>query len=254
MLIGSRKALMRRPPQAVAAGYTAYGVSFDGTNDYMSRGAGLTGAADGQKGICSFWVNFTGGDGNFQIIFEDNDQLNNIYRDNSNKLTVSMKNGAGIGMFGVTSGTTFNAAAGWKHVLISWDGTGSVGTNNAIYVNDTSDATPSLDGGITIDYTKTNWGFGHRLTGSLICQMEIADFYLNFGESLDLSSSSNRRKFITAGLRPVDLGSDGSTPTGTQPIVFFKGSSGVPGDFATNLGSGGSFSLTGTLTAAGSNP
>jgi hypothetical protein len=254
MLIGARRALLRRP-KVTSASYTAYGVRFDGTNDYLTRGAGLSGAVDGYKGICSFWVRFTGGDSNFHIIFENNDQWG-LQRYNNGILAISMKDSGGTGMFGVDSTTTFLSGGSWAHILYGWDGTAATAATSGLWVNDVNEGTPNFNGSssVLIDYTKTNWGFGHRLTGSLLCDFEIADFYFNSAEHLDFTNSANRRKFITAGLRPVDLGANGSTPTGTQPIVFFKGSSGVPSDFGTNLGSGGSFTTTGTLTAAASNP
>lgn len=60
---------------------------------------------------------------------------------------------------------------------------------------------------------------------------------------VDLTTTSNRRKFIAADLTPVSVGANGSTPFGTQPPVFLHvaPSTGVPADFATNLGTGGSF-------------
>jgi hypothetical protein len=36
---------------------------FDGTNDYMSRGAALTGLSSGKSGIVSLWFRIDGGDG-----------------------------------------------------------------------------------------------------------------------------------------------------------------------------------------------
>lgn len=51
--------------------------------------------------------------------------------------------------------------------------------------------------------------------------------------------------------KPVDLGADGSTPTGTAPGVYLTGGAAT---FATNLGTAGSFAVTGTLTNAASSP
>ncbi len=42
--------------------YRANAVQFDGSNDYLTRGAELTGIADGKAGTLSVWLNFTGGD------------------------------------------------------------------------------------------------------------------------------------------------------------------------------------------------
>jgi len=66
-----------------------------------------------------------------------------------------------------------------------------------------------------------------------------------------LSIEANRRKFIDAIGKPVFLGSDGSLPTGVAPAMFFSGDSTA---FATNRGTGGPFTLTGSLTNASTSP
>jgi hypothetical protein len=58
-------------------------------------------------------------------------------------------------------------------------------------------------------------------------------------------------KFFSAAGKPVALGADGSTPTGTAPRIFFSGDN---SSFATNKGTGGSFTLTGSLTNASTSP
>ena len=70
-------------------------------------------------------------------------------------------------------------------------------------------------------------------------------------EYLDISVENNRRKFIDADGFPVDLGSDGSTPTGIAAIMFF---SGATVSWHTNDGSGGGFTENGALTDAATSP
>ena len=62
---------------------------------------------------------------------------------------------------------------------------------------------------------------------------------------LDFSQEANRLKFFDAFGYPVDLGEDGSAPTGNQPLIY------INNDFhlGTNLGSGGDFTPTNTPTA-----
>jgi len=52
-------------------------------------------------------------------------------------------------------------------------------------------------------------------------------------------------------VRPADLGSNGSTPTGTQPLIYFNGDAASAG---TNAGSGGNFTINGSPTDAETNP
>lgn len=85
---------------------------------------------------------------------------------------------------------------------------------------------------------------------------DIADFWLAPNQNLltagDISEAT-RRKFISANGKPVNLGANGETPTGTAPRVFFK-RDGAASTFATNRGTGGAFTLTGTLTNASTSP
>jgi hypothetical protein len=80
----------------------------------------------------------------------------------------------------------------------------------------------------------------------------LSEIYFTTPDSLfDITVQANREKFIKNG-RPVDLGADGSLPTGTKPIVYIKGNY---ESFTNNLGSGGKYYLnTGTLTNFSSRP
>jgi hypothetical protein len=62
------------------------------------------------------------------------------------------------------------------------------------------------------------------------------------GTLIDIADSSVRAKFT-----PSQIGSDGSGPTGTAPLIYFTGEASV-WNAGTNLGTGGSFTATGTFT------
>jgi hypothetical protein len=47
----------------------------------------------------------------------------------------------------------------------------------------------------------------------------------------------------------VDLGATGTTPTGAQPLIYMPA-----GDPATNAGTGGNFTVTGTLDVSSTSP
>lgn len=83
----------------------------------------------------------------------------------------------------------------------------------------------------------------------------MADLWIAPNTFIDFSVTGNRRKFISAAGKPVNLGADGSIPTGTAPAIFQRR---APADaaatFADNLGTGGDFTITGTLTNAPSSP
>lgn len=87
--------------------------------------------------------------------------------------------------------------------------------------------------------------FGDNYIGAM------ADPWIAPGQSLLTDGDiflATIRKFIDADGKPVYLGANGELPTGIPPAIFF---SGLAASFPTNLGTGGAFTLTGTLTDAG---
>ena len=94
-----------------------------------------------------------------------------------------------------------------------------------------------------IDWTLANIGVGADHTGTSKHNGDLADVWLD-DTYLDLSQASNRGKF-RAGGGPINLGTDGSLPTGASPIIFLSGSTAA---WHTNKGTGGGFTMTGALT------
>jgi hypothetical protein len=228
---------------AAAASYTAQGVLFDGSTDNLLYTSALTGAPSATKtALISFWFKMMGGNGNDQLLLENTGQYV-VYRPSDNTMAISY----GGSILAKTT-STFTSGGGWKHFLGSFDLAASA---CHIYINDASDlASPTLINA-NMDFSGTITTFGCTSGGTLRLNAEIADFYFNPGTYLDLSNSTNRRKFISAGGAPVDLGSDGSTPTGSAPTIYFSGST---ASWHTNDGAGGGFSSAATLTDASNNP
>ena len=101
-----------------------------------------------------------------------------------------------------------------------------------------------------IDFTDTDWGVGSTTLGASKLNACLSEFWVS-NEYIDLSVEANRRKFIDSSGKPVDLGSDGSTPTGTAPLIYLPNPSGT---FENNAGTGGNFTVTGALTACADSP
>jgi hypothetical protein len=226
---------------------------FDGTNDSMARGAGLTGAADSKTGILSCWLRFDGGDGSIQRIVEASTGGTAflLLKNASNILSLGADNAAGSEILLLQSTTAYTAGATWRHFLASWDLANGAGH---LYISDANDLNTGTDvlTDDTIDYTLSDWlipSSSFRLNGC------CAEFYLAPGQYLDFSLVHNRRKFISASGKPVHLGTDGSLPTGTAPLVYLHLDDGeAVANFATNRGTGGNFSITGTLETGSSSP
>ena len=232
------------------------GADFDGTFDYMKRGAGLTGAADSKKGILSFWLN-TWAVGSNVILRSDVAGLvyNNFTVGNTGvDIFFFMQVYDSSGTSGVNQNTTVAMNIGtWYHILASWD---CATTTSHLYKSDVSDQHfVSANADVTIDYTHTDWVVGASITGTLKYPGYLAEFYYAPGQYLDFSSVANRRKFISASCKPFHLGTDGSLPTGTAPLMYHHLDNGeAVANFATNRGTGGNFTITGTLATSASSP
>lgn len=234
---------------------------FDGTGDAMTRGADLTGNADSKSGILSVWVRLDGGDGNALDVIEGTTTVGGTTPRffftriaTTNLFRVQGRNAAGTVILQADSNTAYTAGATWLHLLASWD----LATAAAhFYVNDSSDlAAGSTLTDDTIDYTLADWGVGAKPDAStFLFNGCIAEFYFAPGQFMDFSSASNRRKFISGEGKPVFLGNDGSTPTGTIPQLMLHLANGeAVANFATNRAAGGNFSITGTLTTGSTSP
>lgn len=133
--------------------------------------------------------------------------------------------------FGVT------VADSWVHALYAYNR--STGARMR-YINDTDKSSD----------TSGPTGFDLKLTAAALQLPPTGDTTTGFSQVyistdfLDITVEANRRKFIDALGKPVDLGADGSLPTGTQPEIFAP-----DGNIGTNLGSGGDGTVTGAPTA-----
>ena len=228
-------------------------VHFDGSNDYLTRGGDLTGAADGEDFLISFWFNTTGGDGVFQSFIRNDIKGIKIERDSSNKIRAQFQKADSTATWQVISTASFSASdnTGWHHLLIAVQL--DVTPVAHIYLDDAAlDVTePVAPVNDDVDITGTDWGGGADPgAGAQKINADMAEVYLT-NEFLDISSEVNRRKFIDASGFPVDLGSDGAIPTGTAALIFMQGAT---ASWHTNDGSGGGFTENGAISDAATSP
>ncbi len=236
---------MRLGTGVLGVTYRTTGVTFDGTNDFLSRGTGL--GADGERGTLSVWLKFNGGDGTLIRII-DIPQGFFLEKIASNLIEVVGQTSSATTILRIITNTAVTSSSGWVHVLASWDLAANV---SHLYLNGVADQTVTTRTNNTINYLSSDCTIGAQTVGALFkFNGDMADLYLNTAEYLDLSVAANRAKFARGG-RPVDLGPDGSLPTGSQPTIFLKGPA---VSFATNLGSGGNFTVSGALTDAATPP
>lgn len=227
--------------------YVVDAATFDVGIDYLYRG-GLVGYTSDASGIFSAWVRFDGGDGVHQTLISSTasgtgDYVFIVSKVSTNKIQIALNAGQLI----INSSASYIAGASWHHLLFSWDG----GTNAKLYVDDADQTvtvakTPVSASAMDSFYVSSPYT---GLNGAL------SEAYLSFGSYIDLAVESNRRKFISAILKPVNLGASGEFPTGAAPIVYLHLSDAeAAANFATNRGTGGNMTITGALSTASSSP
>ena len=232
---------------------------FDGTSDYMLRGGTLTGASDSKSGILSVWIRLDGGDGATLRILGSSVSAGTAAdrwrssRLSTNKFIIVGNNAAGTVILQMLSTTSYTAGATWLHLLTSWNLAATVGH---LYVNGVED---QAAGGTftddTLDYSVGDWGVGGDSNAGSKMNGCMTELYFAPGQFLDFSDAANRAKFRTTTGVPMYLGADGSLPTGTAPLVYQRVAAGAAvTTFATNIGTGGDFSITGTLDLSSTSP
>lgn len=251
---------MRARALLAAGPYQVASADFDGTNDYMTRGAGLSSAADSKLGTFSAWLRLDG----LSAVANGNILCATSALGGSSALfSVALLPSAGtirFTAFNATPTTILNLdsaslspGASWHHIIASWD-MADVAKRH-IYVDDSSAISVNTYTNDVIDYTQGDWAVGALANGTQLLSGCLADLWFAPGQYIDLSVTANRRLFRSALGKPVFLGLDGSAPTGVSPLVYHKlYRSDAVASFATNRGSGGNFTITGTLDPATTNP
>jgi len=211
----------------------------DGTNDALT-GANLGTFPDGKLVTASWWF-FDDSGTNAGRFFEGTSRFS--WRSSaSESYRVIMKNSAG--------GTTLDAIGSandiplgqWVHIIISVDMANESGS--LVFIDDV-DLTPAFSVFVNedIDFSimdGSGIGFFSDRSANVKLEGRMSQIWIA-NEYIDLSVEANRRLFYSSAGKPVDLGSDGSTPTGTQPFYF------LPEASATNAGSFDDLIVTGAF-------
>lgn len=230
------------------SGYTYFSSIFDGTNDYLTRDAALTGNSASKTGLFSVWVKMIDGDTGFHdLLVEDSNFLRAI-RWNDGQFRIIGHSGSTAVINMETSNNSVLIADGWVHILASWDASTAGGDDDAyILLNGVDDTTLSTFTDNTVKYDATNWGVGAGSAGGnkfdgLMCEMYFTNEYLDATTALAAFASGGKPKDLTGG------GAAGALPTGTAPWIYFANEFST---FQTNLGTGGGFTENGALTDGG---
>lgn len=239
--------------------YKPVAVNFDGTNDYLTRGAGLTGAADSKQVTGSFWIKFASDDATFRRILTSVTTVGGattrtrMLRTANEQFQLIGVNAANTNILNLASATVGAIVAGnWYHILFSADLAVASGAHH-VYVNDADDSnTGGLHTDDTLDFTLADWAIGANADGGTKADYDIADLMVWFGTYLDLTVTANRRMFITAAGKAVDPdATGGAIDTLGDPIIR---QTNAVASWETNAGTGGGFTENGALGTSTTNP
>lgn len=252
---------MRTPrvQRRFASSYRSLGVYFDSlvclNNDALV-------ATDNNAVSYSYWIQFNipPGPGQFLIWNADGDNI-----DNRGRVQNSGAGGPNSSLvsnldlesnnFGAYVDATSPSAANnnsWHHVLVSATLTGDDAIRIYIDGVDVTSAVDSFGTGI-FGFNNLPFAIGNvnGLSNEVYPQNgfvgDLAQFWYAPGQSLlvggDIPPATVAKFYSVSG--PVDLGNDGSTPTGTAPAIFLDRREGDdPSVFYTNRGTGGDFADT----------
>ncbi len=231
MAAGNSLSLGDKPPE---------GVSFDGTNDYLSRSSDLTGNADGKTLTISAWIYNYKSTGTSNIYSNGNDTVR-LYLSGKQIAFISKTSGysnavwieADVMPYPMTSNT-------WQHILISYDATNS--SNRYFYLNDQAVSVSwPIYNNVNADFTATSHRIASSSGGSNKLKGRLAHFFMDHTYR-DLSTESNRRLFIDSDGKPA------SGQASLNPILYLpmKDASSA----GTNEGTGGDFTVNGVLDTA----
>lgn len=220
-----------------------FGASFDGTNDYLTRGSDLLFNNNGKKGIIATQIRFNGGDGVQQRIYSNSGSVVYFEKAAGNKLVVAAKNAGGTNILNLQGNQTIIADGSYYNILISWDMAG----NAYFYIDDIDVANSLLHTDDTIDYTAVNHAICSTTAGTLKANLDVNFLYANFFHTIDFSIESNRRKFFDSNGNPAldPLGDGSIAGLAIDPIIYLAGDY---SKFELNKGLGGGFTVTGALS------
>ena len=214
-------------------------VQFDGSNDYLTRGAALSSVSDSKQLTASFW--YATGTTSTQRVVWGGDATPEVLLGFGTTIGFIMRNAADavICNIGSVIAPQINI---WHHVLISVDLANS--SNRHFYVDGAETLAVTTYTNDTVNFDgPTEWLIGANNTFAQKINGDLGELWVAPGVYIDFSSLANREKFARAG-GPVNLGSDGSLPTGTAPAIYLSGATST---WHTNLGTGGGFTENGAL-------
>lgn len=208
--------------------------------DYMTTGV-PSAFSDAKTYTFSAWIKFDGGDGVRQDLFRNSSGRFQLNRTTTNTFNLTGSTIGGTPTLNAATSVTKIAADGWFHLYICIDMANS--SNRHIYFDGVEDAsvTWATYNNNAIDGLGSFVRFLAGDTGSNSMNASVCEWWLD-DTYLDSPSS-----FRSAGNKPIDLGSNGQTPSGTAPAFYYSLTGSGSSWVNDSSGNGNNATMTGTL-------
>ena len=178
-----------------------------------------TGAALSKTGTISLWAkrSSTG----LHAVIYNTAKVSCRFVSTGNAFRWGLENGAGTLILDVKTTTAFTVDGLWHHLILSYDLSTLTYQCYVDGVEETLilETSPVVDD--TVDWLENALAIGSTTGGGAYFPGCLAEVYVAL-EYIDLSDSDNLAKFINSDGKPVDLGTDGSTPIGTAPMIYLN--------------------------------
>ena len=226
----------------VAGGDDPEGVSFDGTNDYLSRSSALSGNSDSNVFTFSAWVYLSSNTFGTEYLFSSS-KFSVYYGYSHNEFIIYSRDSSNtVAAYVICGdGVTYSAAMRntWCHLLVSVDLSDS--SKRHAYINDEVPASILWNGytDVNIAFTTVPISVG-KSSSSNYFPGRIAHVFLDYTYR-DLSVESNRRLFIDSDGKP-------SSTIPSSPIIYLPMTDAATA--GSNSGTGGDFTVNGVLDTA----
>jgi hypothetical protein len=224
-------------------------IDFPGTaGNYMILNENLTGVLDNKEGALSVYFTVDGGAAAERNLLTGEGPSTDSVRlfiDTADKVNFILKNSGGTPVLELESTVTVTADGAWHHLYITWD---LLNTTADLYLDGVDRKSEVTNSNDTPYLTALNeWTVGADSSQASRWNGKAADLWMNIGTYLP--AATNLTKFRTAGAYRADVGTDGELPlSGSNPNLFMP--MGDSENQGANLGSGQTFTVTGTLGQA----
>ena len=179
-------------------GYSPNPVNFDGTNDYLARGAALSSVADGKLATGSVWIRRASLSGTQRVFWTLSSRFGLDIVATTNLWRLFGQTSASAITLNITG--TAIADTNWHHLMFSIDLTNT--SLRHMYKDGAADTiTSNTYSNNNMNFSNTNFTIGATPTTEK-WSGDMADLMIWHNQYLDLSVAGNRALFISAG-QPV---------------------------------------------------